>query len=372
MGVNIRVNRNHLFLDIYYKGRRRWENLNLTLTNDEGQNKEIMRLANIARSKREQQLFSQEWGILDAVASKKRLEDYAEEIAMTINPGQHLQKALPYIREYAKGIRLEAVDEQWLEGFKAFLLSRSTIKQVTAAHYFAALCHVLRLAFQNRLIPRNPAINVKKIQEPEPIKVWLTTDELEKLASTPLNGVLGAAIRQGFLFACMVGLRISDLKSLTWGNIVRSPSPTILKQQQKTKNVVGIPINASAWTIINNSAFHKKEELIFPELSQSKTCATQYFRVWTKAAGIEKKIGWHTARHTFAVLALEGGADLYTVSKLLGHTDIQTTQVYAKATDQMKREAVDALPKIELNQKADIIPIQQRSENYSGLAETIG
>ncbi len=372
MGVNIRISRKHVFLDIYYRGRRRWENLNLTLTNDETQNKEIMRLANIARSKREQQLFSQEWGILDAVASKKRLEDYAEEIATTTNPGQHLQKALPYVREYAKGIRLDAVDEQWLEGFKVFLLSRPTIKQVTAAHYFAALCHVLKLAYQNRLISRNPATNIKKIQEPEPIKVWLTTEELEKLAATPLHGVLGAAIRTSFLFACMVGLRISDLKSLTWGNIVHSPSPTILKQQQKTKNVVGIPINSSAWAIINDGALHNKDELIFPELSQSKTSATQYFRVWTKAAGIEKKIGWHTARHTFAVLALEGGADLFTVSRLLGHTDIQTTQVYAKATDKKKREAVDGLPEIELNQKADVIPIQQHGKDYSGLAATIG
>ncbi len=359
MGVKIRVNRGKLYLDIYYRGRRKWESLGLTLTGDKIHDGETMRLANIVKAKKEQQLFAQEWGILDPVGSKKLLIDYCKEIASTMPPRRHLHKALPYISEFAGNTRLDAVDEKFLEGFKAFLLQSTKLKQVTAAHYFAALCHVLNLAFQRRLIARNPAAAIKKISEPEAVKVWLTAEELERLARTPLHGILGSAIRRSFLFACMVGLRISDLKTLTRGDITRTPSPTILKRQQKTQNVVGIPINSSAWAIIDDGAIHNKEELIFPELSQSKTSATQYFRVWTKAASIDKKIGWHTARHTFAVLTLEGGADLYTVSKLLGHTNIQTTQVYAKATDKKKREAVEGLPEIELNKNADIIPMKR-------------
>jgi site-specific recombinase XerD len=128
----------------------------------------------------------------------------------------------------------------------------------------------------------------------------------------------------------------------------------IMKRQQKTQTVVGVPINESAWQIIDDKKLHNANELVFPLLSASKTSATQYFRLWTEKAGIPKKIGWHTARHTFGTLALEGGADLYTVSKLLGHTDIATTQVYAKATDKLKREAVEKLPNLELSKKAEL------------------
>jgi len=347
MGVKIRINKGKLYLDIYYKGVRRWESLGLMLTGDKISDREAMRLANIARTMREQQLFSQQWGILDPIASKKLLIDYCREIASTMPPGQHLHKAIPYIDSYGAQIRLEAVEERWLEGFKDFLLSCKTLKQITAAHYFAAICHVLRIAYQHRLIPRNPAENVKKIPEPEPLKVWLTSQELAKLAATPLGGRLGGAIRRSFLFACLVGLRISDLQTLRWGDIQCMPEPTIFKRQKKTEKVVGVPINKSAWAIIDDGREHHIDEFVFPEL-QTKTSATQYFRAWAKAAGIEKKIGWHTARHTFAVLALENGADLFTVSKLLGHSDIQTTQVYAKATDSMKRKVVDNLPEVSL------------------------
>jgi site-specific recombinase XerD len=77
-----------------------------------------------------------------------------------------------------------------------------------------------------------------------------------------------------------------------------------------------------------------------------RTTRFDYFQKWATRAGIQKHIGWHTARHTFAVISLESGADIYTVSKLLGHTNIRTTQIYAKATDKMKRDAVNALPAI--------------------------
>ncbi|MDR3046299.1 MAG: tyrosine-type recombinase/integrase [Bacteroidales bacterium] len=73
---------------------------------------------------------------------------------------------------------------------------------------------------------------------------------------------------------------------------------------------------------------------------------TDVLRDWLAKAGITKKITFHSSRHTFAVMLLTYGADLYTVQKLLGHTDIQTTQIYAKIVDAKKRDAVNRLPSI--------------------------
>jgi site-specific recombinase XerD len=121
-----------------------------------------------------------------------------------------------------------------------------------------------------------------------------------------------------------------------------------MKKQKKTGNRVYIPLSESAWKAINDGAIHNFKDKIFPALSALRHDYREILKGWAKAAGIQKNVAWHTARRTFAVLSLEGGAGIYTVSKLLGHTSLDTTQVYARATDKLKRAAVDALPAVEI------------------------
>jgi integrase len=362
MGVHIRKKGKRLYLDVYTGGVRHWHTLGLILTGDRVTDKETMRLAEIARAKMMQRIFTGEFNLTDRIAGKQTIFAYAEKKALEMKKNDHLPKSLRYLEEFGGDIRLDAINEEWLAKFRDFLLKHKSLKQVTASHYFAAICHVIRQAYKERLIAHDPTVNVKKIREPEALKTFLTKEELEQLAATPLGGELGAEVKKAFLFACMVGLRISDLQSLTWGDIQRTPDPTILKRQQKTQALVGVPLNAAAWAIIDDGRLHNTQEKIFPKLTQSKTDTTQYIRAWAAKAGIQKKFGWHCARHTFAVLSLEAGADLYTVSKLLGHTDIATTQVYAKATDTMKRDAVKRLEDIDLTGGThEIIPLKRKA-----------
>lgn len=106
-------------------------------------------------------------------------------------------------------------------------------------------------------------------------------------------------------------------------------------------------MSRSKWKLVDDAKLHLAEEKVF-NLDSKGATNDSYFKRWERLAGVEKHISWHISRHTFAVLSLEGGADIYTVSKLLGHTNLGTTEVYARATDPMRKSAVDGLPAISL------------------------
>ena len=113
-----------------------------------------------------------------------------------------------------------------------------------------------------------------------------------------------------------------------------------------------MPLNESAGKILDLDELHRRDAPVFPLLAGTKTNTNQYLIAWAKAAGIDKQLGWHVARHTFATLSLEAGADFSTVSRLLGHTKMQTTAIYAKTTDKAKRAAVNGLPELDLKARA--------------------
>lgn len=345
--VKLRVKRGkRLYLDIYYNGRRTWETLPLVLGSDKRQNTDTLRIAEIARHKRELEIASGEYGLTNPVEGKRALVDYVERLCERYGPQDHLPKSRRYLKGYAGEIQIGQVDERFVEGYKDYLLD-TELGKATAAHYLHALKHVLKIAVRDRVIPRNPADGIKGIGVPETVKVHLTEEELQRLALVPITGKLGAEIRKAFLFGALTGLRVSDLKSLTWGEIQRDPLQ-VAKRQVKTGSVVWNPLHPDAWSIINDKALHERTEKVFPLLTVGKSNTNRYLLAWAKRAGIDKQIGWHTARHTFAMLELDNGADFYTVSKLLGHTKPATTAVYLKGSDKLKREAIKALPSLKL------------------------
>jgi len=176
----------------------------------------------------------------------------------------------------------------------------------------------------------------------------LTAPEVQALANVSIAGEMGAEIKKAFLFGCYTGLRISDLKSLAWGDIQRDP-PQINKRQEKTERKVFVPLHAVAWAIINDNTLHGYKDLVFPALTKSKSPNLyKPLKAWAKKAGIEKNVGWHATRHTFGVLSMDSGAEIFTLQKLLGHTDVKTTLIYANISDPKKRNAINALPVIDI------------------------
>jgi len=351
MSVKIRIKRNRLYLDIYWKGSRIWETIGITLTGNKVTDKEAWRLAEIVRARREQQLVASEYNLQDIVAGKKSFIDYAQGIAKKQDKKNPLPKSLLYLKPFTKTISIGAVNAQWLEQYRQFLLEQSALSKATAQKYFSAVKSVIHEAIRDRIIIHDPTEGVKGITVPDPETVHLTLTEIQKLALTPLGGDLGSEVKKGFLFDCYTGLRISDLRSLKRGNIEKEPRLSLSIRQKKTGAIVSIPISKLAWQIIDDDQEHHADEFVFPLLATTKTNTNQYLVDWAKRAGVEKQLGWHVARRTFGTLALQNGGDLKTVSALLGHKKLTHTARYLKTDDNTKQRVIDAIPEIQLDKK---------------------
>ena len=241
---------------------------------------------------------------------------------------------------YKPKVMLDQIDTAYLKGFVTFLEGRLALSTVTS--YFNYMGMILNNAKREGLIPLNPIELMERHERPhhrESNRCYLTLEEVRRLGETRCSHQM---LKQAFMFACFTGLRLSDVKALAWDDIVKTEDGyQIQKRQKKTKDYVYIPLseNAIAWMPPADG------KAVFPGLPVPGNMRP-IFDAWCDSAGITKHVTFHVSRHTFATLALTYGADLYTVSKLLGHADISTTQIYAKVVDENKRKAVNLIPAI--------------------------
>ena len=300
--------------------------------------------------------FCAQWGNPRLLGDDTVLYKYIEE-NLQKRPNYTLKRCLAYAdKGQFAGVMLSQITPSWVEQFQRYLREETGLSQGTASLYASALRRQLRLAVRDGLIAKNPAEFARNIPMPQSKKQPLSFEQLKRLAKTPLGGNLGAQVKRAFLFCCFTGLRVSDLRGLKWNMLCRrmDGSVWICKRQKKTGGFVYIPLHKCALCLAKfrerlqdqnylQGQDARLDEFVFPLLALTKTNTDQYLKKWGRAAGIEH-LSWHTARHTMATLALENGAELRTVSELLGHTNISTTLRYAKATDSLKQSAIAALP----------------------------
>lgn len=171
----------------------------------------------------------------------------------------------------------------------------------------------------------------------------MTEEELQQLANTPCGN---DDTRRAALFSAFTGLRYSDIQKLTWGEITGDEENSRIEfRQKKTKGVMYQPISPQALALCGERK--EADTLIFPSITSGEHI-NHTIKNWVKRAGITKHITFHCFRHTFATLQLSNGTDIYTVSKLLGHTSVSTTQIYAKVVDSKKQQAANAI-KLNIN-----------------------
>jgi integrase len=256
------------------------------------------------------------------------------------------QRTGDFLKQFAGNTLLfSQIDNRMAEEFKRYLLSApcggnrsGTISQNTAATYFSIFKAALKQAFVDGYLTVDLSSKIKGIPEQESRREYLTVDELNTLAATPCERDV---LKRAALFSALTGLRHCDIQKLRWKEISMEGNQARLHfTQQKTKGVEYTPISEQALQLCGE--YDAPEQLVFEDLPDP-SWISRPLKLWVNAAGITKKISFHCFRHSYATIQLSSGTDIYTVSKMLGHTNVKTTQIYAKVVDEKKNKAAQAI-----------------------------
>lgn len=364
-----------IYLDIYREGKRSYEFLKLYLVPEKSpiakvQNEQVMAAANAIKSQRIIELSNNAAGIkVDATKTKILLCDWLQickeqkRKKFTAGTVANTQALIKNLAEYGDRIPMRNIDKDYCIGFIEFLRNyRIKLKSdpktgekrpgkplsaFTINARFELLTAVLNAAVREGIMAVNPISKIEKTEKtrrPESTRTFLTIDEVKKLIETPAER---DDIKRAFLFSCFCGLRWSDVKQLTWADIEENNGRYYANIiMQKTKEPLYLPLGQQALSFLperkNGDNMHTP---IFNDI-RLNSVTNKYLKKWCESAGINKTVTFHVARHTFATTSLTLGADLYTTSKLLGHTNISITQVYAKIVNEKKNEAVDLFDRV--------------------------
>ncbi len=375
MKINLRSRklkdgRRSLFLE-YYKGYtkdsngkikhdREFENLELYLYDkpktpkQKQDNKTNQDLAEKIRTKKQAEYDSGKYGFQNHIKVNANFVEYFRKLTDERFDSQgnygNWDSAYKHFTDFF-GEKLTFTDftVEKVKEFKDYLDKSATTPQGkklspnTKLTYFAKVKAALNQAFDDRIIFENPGKRVKGFPKAEVERPYLTHSEVQKLAKAECRI---PSIKTAFLFACLTGLRYSDLEKLTWKEVRENEDELrIVFTQKKTDGLEYLYISQNARDLLGERG--APEDNVIPNLKYTAQ-TTNILMKWAYNAGVYREFTFHSSRHTNAVLMLENGADIYTVSKRLGHKELRTTEIYAKIVDAKQREAANIIPTISL------------------------
>jgi len=321
---------------------------------DKQHNRETLQIAAQIRQRKENSLNKPEIytgyekeQLKIAEQGEQNFVDYFKQLANKRKASNHNNwiSALHYLEAFTNGhLRFADLNEKIFEDFKEYLLttkskksSKTTLSQNSAVSYFNKVKATLKQAYKDGLIQTDLNARISPIKATETRREHLTIEELNELVKTPCHNDL---MKRAALFSALTGLRFSDIQKMTWSEIeyIEGKGYYVNYSQKKTKGVEVLPISEQARELCGTQS--TPTEKIFNGLNYS-AYENKHLAKWIGLAGITKDITFHCFRHTYATLQLFNGTDIYTVSKMLGHKDLKTTQIYAKIVDDTKRKAAD-------------------------------
>lgn len=342
------------------KHQRRYEALNLFIYDkpkspeEKHHNKEALRLAEAIRSKR---IVEHQSGIHGFVnPSNNQISFYSFFQKLTQEKHRTTEKSNAFIwdcaykqliKYHADDVTFEQLTPAFIKGFKEYLVntartkSNEKLSKNTASSYFNKVRAAINEAYHQGIIKTNPLNQVPSIKGENNKREYLSIEEVRQLVKTECRYI---DLKRAFLFSCLTGLRWSDIVKLTWQDVqVFNDHHRVIFKQQKTKGLQYLDLSPQAYALLGD----KKAGKIFSGVRYSAYMNVELLR-WCLAAGISKHITFHAARHTFAVTQLTLGTDIYTLSRLLGHSEIKTTEIYADIIDSQRKMAMMKIPDIGL------------------------
>lgn len=359
-----------LYLDIYVDGKRSYEYLKLYLIPehnraDREKNRQTLALAEAIRGKRLVDIQNGRYGFEEAYKLDTNFLDYyrrlCEERHQTkgsLGNWGNWWSCLKHLERFCRpDMTFRDVTPEWIISFKTYLdktaRCRDKRKRITTAtdkkplsqnskvSYFNKLRACINQAFEDRIIPHNPLRGIESFKAEEKERIYLTLEDLRAMADGECRY---PTLKRAFLFSCLTGLRKSDIEKMTWREVKQQGEFTrIIFKQKKTGGQEYLDISPEAVPFMGERG--ADDDLVFEGFYYSCYLLGE-LKAWAVRSGVNKDISFHTGRHTFAVLMLDLGTDIYTVSKLLGHKDIHTTQIYANIMDKKKQAAVVMIPRV--------------------------
>ncbi len=312
---------------------------------------EILRYIFAYRDEKERELLLEDTGfhLKKPALRKTSFLDYFEK-QMHTRQGTTYNKWLTVFRHLLaftnNNCRIEEVNEKFCRDFYEYLNSFGN--NSTPKIYFKVFSTVLNHLFLQEIITINPAKKIllhpdikNKLQNNKyKKKEFLSIEEIKLLFDNPIDN---KQVMNAFLFSCFTGLRFEDIKALKFSNIKEE---YLYIRQLKTEEDSRMKLTETAQKILDEQKDLQTKPLNYVFTLSDNKVTNKYIKRWIQKAGIDKHITFHCARHSFATICLTHNIDLYSVSKLLGHKDISTTQIYAKLVDKKKDEAIDKFPNL--------------------------
>lgn len=254
---------------------------------------------------------------------------------------KHLQAFLT-AKYRVSDIALAELEQSFIEQFHVYLKTERALKLTSICRYLDCLINVVKIAFNDGIMPRNPFASYR-YNEPAPERAFLNEEEILTLQHAAFRTKKQRMIRDLFLFSCFTGICYADLKTLAWKQFEQDTHGDwwVTGNRCKTDTQYVVKLLPAALSILER--YRDGTDYVFSFMPHLNTVDRSLKRI-AVLCGIEKKLTFHVARHTYATtICLMNGVSLETLSKMLGHKRITTTQTYAKVTQPMVDREVEML-----------------------------